>query len=64
MVMKWQDSEESDLDICQHNVKRRLNAEIVEPDQTPIARQRLSKHIPAAKNTKATIKELLFLCNG
>jgi hypothetical protein len=29
----------------------------VEPEQTPIARQRLGKHIYAATNTQATIEE-------
>jgi hypothetical protein len=42
----------------------RLNAEIVKPEQTSIARQRLDEHIPAATNTQAAIEELPFLCNG
>jgi hypothetical protein len=47
-----------------NNVTWPLKAGIVEPEQTSIARQRLSKHIPAATNTQAAIEELPFLCNG
>jgi hypothetical protein len=32
---------------------------IMEPEETSITRQRLSKHVPAATNTQATIEELL-----
>jgi hypothetical protein len=31
----------------------------VEPEESAVARQRLGKHVPAAKNTYATIEELL-----
>jgi hypothetical protein len=31
----------------------------MEPEETSIARQRLGKHIPAATNTQATLKEFL-----
>jgi hypothetical protein len=41
----------------------RLKAEMVETETMSIARQRFGKHIPAAKNTQATIDELPFLCN-
>jgi hypothetical protein len=42
----------------------RLKAGIVQPGQTFISRQQLSKHVPAARNTQAAIEELPFLCNG
>jgi hypothetical protein len=42
----------------------RLKAGEVEPHQTSIARQRLGKDIPVAKNMQATIEGLLFLYNG
>jgi hypothetical protein len=32
---------------------------IVEPEEMPIARRRIDKHIPTAKNTKAAIDILL-----
>jgi hypothetical protein len=41
-----------------------MKAGIVEQEQTSIARQRLSKHIPVATNEQTTIEELSFLCNG
>jgi hypothetical protein len=40
-------------------VTRRLKAGIVEREKTTIARQRLGKHVPAAKNTQTTIEVLL-----
>jgi hypothetical protein len=36
----------------------RLKAGIVEPEETSIARQGLSKHVPAAKNKQITIEKL------
>jgi hypothetical protein len=47
-----------------NTVAQSLKGEIVEPEQTPFARQQLSKHIPATTNTQATIEEMTFLCNG
>jgi hypothetical protein len=38
---------------------RHLRAEIMEPNQTSNARQRLGKHIPAATNTHATTEQPL-----
>jgi hypothetical protein len=40
-------------------VTLRLKAGIVAPKETFVARQRLGKHIAAAKNTQATIEGLL-----
>jgi hypothetical protein len=37
---------------------------MVEPEQTSIARQQLSKNIPAATNKHAITESLPFLCNG
>jgi hypothetical protein len=36
-----------------------LKARIVDPEETAVAKQRLSKHIPTATNTEAKIEELL-----
>jgi hypothetical protein len=44
-------------------VTRRPKAGIVKSEWMFIARQRLSKHIPAAMNTQATIEQLPLLCN-
>jgi hypothetical protein len=40
-------------------VTRHLKGEIVEPDDTAVARQRLDKHVSAATDTHTTIEALL-----
>jgi hypothetical protein len=42
----------------------RLKTEIVEPEQTTFAKQRLGKIFPAATTAQVTIEELPFLCNS
>jgi hypothetical protein len=42
----------------------RPNAGIVTSEDTSVARQRLSKHIPATTNMQAAIEYLPLLCNG
>jgi hypothetical protein len=41
------------------SVSPQQQALIVEPEDTAVARQWLGKHLPAKKNTHATIEELL-----
>jgi hypothetical protein len=36
-----------------------LKARTVEPEETPVAKQWLSKYVPVAANTRATIERLL-----
>jgi hypothetical protein len=45
------------LEICINAVTLRLKAGIVEPDETSIAKQRLSKHVPAEMKAHATIEQ-------
>jgi hypothetical protein len=41
-----------------HIVTQRLKGETVEPEETTVAREQLSKHVSAAINTRIIIQEL------
>jgi hypothetical protein len=45
--------------VCVPPHPQRLEAGIVKPEKSAIVRQGLSKHVPAATNTHATLEKLL-----